>query len=486
VLLLSFPSSSPAMPLSDSERDLYLAWYRGTHLAHPTYSEPLDAALTRFRTVFRDEDSPSCATATNPPVHLSRIMGPIITHFHFANAMLNRWPLLLRRTLNRSDPFVDPLAHPMPLPFHTWAQPKYIERRKQAAAVWYTLLHFLALNWAGYGGAHGPLYHLGLDPSRRICDLIDDFRLYATIQKPFNPRSKVVQDLADAFFLSAIREPDPTPRTNPILWWLAVLIHSDLHRCHPRLPIPGLEDSLDFTAKLDALDHYSRVLVFHNTFIDWTTLTNPFQSLSSHQLEVCRWVDAADIAWVDRDREAPLPGSVEDPDLESPAWSEYHHLLCTTVNAWLVADTEGPMREIIALRRGVQPPARPSPSATPSRAIGPFRIGYNAVQEWSRDPRVLSGLYPATSEKRYEWLRDANFTAVDIVHRTLLREIEEDHEELLLDELDEIFPVGGDVPQAVQWDRAEIADGTVRVRALYVNRNENVKVTAWVERERLE
>ena len=136
------------------------------------------------------------------------------------------------------------------------------------------------------------------------------------------------------------------------------------------------------------------------------------------------------------------------------------------------------MREIIALRRGVLPPARQSSSATPLRAIGPFRIGYNAVQEWSRDPRVLSAIYPATSEKRYESLLDANLAAVEFAHRTLLREVEEDHEELLLDELDEIFPVGGDVPQAIQWDKAELPDGTVRVRALYVNRNENVKVTA--------
>jgi hypothetical protein len=135
----------------------------------------------------------------------------------------------------------------------------------------------------------------------------------------------------------------------------------------------GLEDSLDFTAKLEALDHYSRVLV------------NPFQPFPSNQLEVARRVDAADIAWIDQDREAPQSDSMEDLDLESPAWSDYYHHLCTAVNAWSVADSVGPMREIIALYHGVLPPARPSSSATPSQAIGPFRIGYNTVQEWSRD-----------------------------------------------------------------------------------------------------
>ena len=151
-----------------------------------------------------------------------------------------------------------------------------------------------------------------------------------------------------------VREFDPTPRTNPILWWLAVLIHCDLHRCHPRLSILGLEDSLDFAAKLDALDHYSRVPVFHNTFIDWTTLRDSFQPLPSNQLQVARWVDAENIAWVDRDREAPHSDSVEDVDLDSLAWSEYHHHLCTAVNAWLVAEAEEPMRVIIALHRGVR------------------------------------------------------------------------------------------------------------------------------------
>jgi hypothetical protein len=106
------------MPLSDSERNLYLSWYRTTHLALPIYSEPLDAALARFRAVLRHDDSVSSATATSPPLHLSRIMEPTITHFHFANTMLNRWPLLLRRTLNRSDTFAHPLDSPLPLPFH--------------------------------------------------------------------------------------------------------------------------------------------------------------------------------------------------------------------------------------------------------------------------------------------------------------------------------------------------------------------------------
>ena len=55
-------------------------------------------------------------------------------------------------------------------------------------------------------------------------------------------------------------------------------------------------------------------------------------------------------------------------------------------------------------------------------------------------------MYLAMSEKRYQSLLDANLAAVKFARRTLLREVEEGHEELLLDELDKIFPVGRDVP----------------------------------------
>jgi hypothetical protein len=188
-------------------------------------------------------------------------------------------------------------------------------------------------------------------------------------------------------------------------------------------------------------------------------------------------------AWVEENREVPPSVVDEDLALSSPAWTDYHDVLQLAVNTWLVGGTVGPMREITSLREGALPPVRLPPPGNHVGAAGVFRVGYNAVQKWSRDPIVFCGVYPAMLEERYESLVDAISAAVEVVSRILSREIEEEHEDLPLDELDEIFPVGGDVAQVVQWDRAEDPDGTVRVRAVYVNRYENVKVTAWVERE---
>lgn len=79
-------------------------------------------------------------------------------------------------------------------------------------------------------------------------------------------------------------------------------------------------------------------------------------------------------------------------------------------------------------------------------------------------------------------LEGVNSAAVEAVDRVLAREIVKIQGVLASDELDEIFSIGGNVPQTVQWGRAEDPDGTVRVRGLCDNQHENVEVTAWVRR----
>lgn len=62
------------MPMSEAERDAYIAWYKSTHIVDPFYSRPIDLALQRFRDVFIS--SPTLATF--PPIFLDRIIKPTI------------------------------------------------------------------------------------------------------------------------------------------------------------------------------------------------------------------------------------------------------------------------------------------------------------------------------------------------------------------------------------------------------------------------
>ncbi|KAK5174676.1 uncharacterized protein LTR77_001758 [Saxophila tyrrhenica] len=199
----------------------------------------------------------------------SHIISSTVEKFTTWNGLTNHRPVFIRRDLNRSVSASSAGNDVSIEPFHAWAQPRYIERRKQAVAVWYSLLNFLIFNWTGYGGEEGGLHQLGLSPSRTCSERIDDLRLYVTLQERLAPPRKVFAGIARNFFSSILEDPNPTPRSNPLLWWMAVLIHSEVHGQHTLLPAFGVEDTLDFSAKLEALDHYARVLTLQATFVRW-------------------------------------------------------------------------------------------------------------------------------------------------------------------------------------------------------------------------
>lgn len=57
------------------------------------------------------------------PLRMERLTELVISYFTNTNAFVGRWPVSICCTFSQSY-----------LPFETWAQPKYMERRKQAAA----------------------------------------------------------------------------------------------------------------------------------------------------------------------------------------------------------------------------------------------------------------------------------------------------------------------------------------------------------------
>ncbi|KAK5110034.1 hypothetical protein LTR85_001792 [Meristemomyces frigidus] len=241
--------------------------------------------------------------------------------------MVNRWPALVRRTLDRTDRTDSVEKDPFPPPFHSWAQPRYMERRKQAVAVLYTLLHFLLSNWSGYGGKDSPLHSLGLEPSR------DQYRL----------------------------------------------------------------------------------------------------------------------GWPEPD--TPAPDADNEPDRTLPAWLGYHDALRQAVNEWLPWGCAGPMCEILSLRDGALPPRRLALDDPPLDVRSWFVVKYAAVYDRTRDPIMLSDVYPATAATRYRSPQAANTAAVDIIASVLRRERKVDEHEddmLTIDDMDETFTLGEDLNRAVQ------------------------------------
>lgn len=378
------------------------------------------------------------------------------------------------------------------MPFQTWAQPKYLERRKQAVAVWYGLLDLLAFAWTVHGREER-LREAGFEPSGEFIDLIDDLHLYAIIQDRFRPRKSVVVETVEAFFLRAISDPSPTVRTNPLLWWVAVLVHGDVLQQHQRLPIhmPGSPDTLALPDKLQALEHYSRVLVMNDTFKRWVTESSPnaMSPAGPHQQEGGRWVEQTDVAWVDADMDEPAADAPRaEPDLGSPAWEDWHKTLRKAAETWLMWNSEGPLREILTLRASAMPLARPQqvPAAVAPRTR--YQIKYSITHNWQTDP----GSYtpnPHTHDKVFTTLAEANDAVYDVALQQLRTALDYEDGDKSIELLAEESGMEDDWKWFAEGhpgmrDHTSTHDrvGRIRYRALFCDADDEcTKIVAWVE-----
>lgn len=246
------------------------------------------------------------------------------------------------------------------------------------------------------------------------------------------------------------------------------------------------------SSMIEALDHYARALVFHNTFLEW--IKPPQDQLAadlrSWRVEVPEYVEAVDISWVDRDEEAAPSDTDRRPNLDSPAWTDFRRALDSAVDTWLFTGAQGPMREIVSLKNGMLPLDRTSslPAGTDGQQTAAFRVGFNAMQDWSTDPKMLNGKYPGRLIKRYDSFEEACSAADRTLSRVFLDNAEVEEEECSIDDLDdleEMFSIGNDSHRAVRFDRVvDTADETMRARIIWIDGEDyNVKVTAWVEKE---
>ena len=85
---------------------------------------------------------------------------------------------------------------------------------------------------------------------------------------------KRTEEAANDIFILAITDPKPSPRTNPILWWLTAGIRDLLVDRLLGLPMEGLKkDSVqivELDGKLEALDYFARVLILEVLIHMWT------------------------------------------------------------------------------------------------------------------------------------------------------------------------------------------------------------------------
>ena len=121
--------------------------------------------------------------------------------------------------------------------------------------------------------------------------------------------------------IKMIMDPNPTASTNPLLWWLTVLVRSaidstqqDDYISRGRFLMSIIPMDLDLRSRIEAVQHFSKILVLDRAIASWEP------DLPEWELEVKRDLNLPNMDWLDEDIDK-RPSDDDDPRAcQSPAW----------------------------------------------------------------------------------------------------------------------------------------------------------------------
>ena len=393
----------------------------------------------------------------------------------FLHEKAQRWPLQVRIMLNQDRYKSDE-------PLETTARLGDLKRRQQAISVWANMLCFIAAYW---DISCCDLERMGLF-------LSDDMKVHmenVSIWDKLGGNRKRIEEAAKDFFILAVTDPKPSPRTNPILWWLTAVINNKWLINGPlEMAIEGVDkdsvQNLYLEGKFEALDYFARVLILEVSIHTWTP-SDMYRRISwppSYRLQtsamkqqILTFLDRTDATRTYRDKK--MLGTLSQNDdriLNTPAWRECIAHLETLIDDWLANHARGPMCEILSLSRGELP--------------------IRTYEDLVKLPKCWTGTSRKSLDGRYEVMIEiwANFTDIMGAHdggfgramtagahriesATDLAGANQAAREVIEEEF-------GTEKDARLWMECVREDGTVRVIAVFVDEMHNSKVDTWVQK----
>ena len=248
----------------------------------------------------------------------------------------------------------------------------------------------------------------------------------------------------------SLLDSDATPTNNPLLWWLVVLIQTEVMDNQPRWEVEGVQKTLDFSQKLEALDHYTRVLILDYAYHAWMNDHSSGGASQSDKEKITKYLDTVSLEWVAQDQERPQLSYIEEFKLSNSwEWIQCSSYIHPILAQWLTDRSRGPMSDIIKLRR---------------RKLVLFKqqrrycVKMEIHEDFTTDPRIAD-CYPA-----------------HVATKSTIEKANQAAQNALMDEL-------GGKPDARIWHEVYEDDGRVRIRAVYKDSANNAKAIAWVEEE---
>lgn len=403
------------------------------------------------------------------------VWGSVMTMLDLLNALAERWPLQVRLLLSKN-------RSPSYGIFGARERPAYMVRRPQEQmSLWANMLCFIVACW---DISCRELERMGLFLSEDMKAHIENMNIWGGL----GGNRKRIEEAAKDFLVSALTDPKPSPRTNPMLWWLAVFIHNDIVDNLPGLPVGSGKSSarnVDLNNKLEALDYFARALILdvllHTWLpsdvsrVSWAPSSRTHSSAMKEQ--VLTFLEHADVEVVYQDHELYPVLKKDAHEPSAPAWKECMAHLQTLIEKWLTPDTPGPMREILSHSKGKIPNRTyeddhpnlskssnggTSPGCTTDESYEVMILVWANYTDTRGGPDAGFGRTTTTGAHRIESETDiagANRAAREVIE----------------------LEFGGQ-KEASMWVEHVREDGTVKVMALFVNKKRNSKVNTWVQK----
>ncbi|KIM45634.1 hypothetical protein M413DRAFT_442291 [Hebeloma cylindrosporum] len=328
---------------NEDERRVWKQWARTNGLTNANgrfITNSISGRRIRFRTGLANKD-----------IHLlNAIEKNLIDLVHFRNSVVERWPESIRTMLNDGEK-----NGQGSVPFDSWHGPPGLERRKQAARVLTDLIQFFVreyhinnVTWLDNDTALAMRATSGYFPEMGFT-ISEDSALgddILDIDQGSNFGIEHMKNPIHQLCLNIIMQANPTAKTNPLLFWVGLILQTEEFGHHQRLEFSGLKDTLTTREKLEALVHYARVFIMDFAYTSW------LGSDSVHK----EWKTAVESAlnskpshWVDQGLPRPVDQRGDPTDFSQPHWKSFKTHFEPLRTQWLVKGSNSPIGVILEL-----------------------------------------------------------------------------------------------------------------------------------------
>jgi hypothetical protein len=268
-------------------------------------------------------------------------------------ALSERWPVKARRTINQTA------EGPDAGPFESLAATWDLDKRRRYQSMWTSMICFLV--WTIDNDPEG-LIDMGLELDEELEEDIVDISLAVA------PESNIFGDVEDptdaiqGFLTKLITDEFATAQKNPLLWWTSILVRSAISGDETKdfisrgtISMNMLPPDVDIKGRIDAIGHYSKVLILDKAFMGWRTGRPDREVLAE---EIAQDLNKVDNEWLNIE-DGPRPDDRLDiRTCQSPAWKIMLKHLEQEGNQWLGGEKEnttmGEIRRLLSLLRGVR------------------------------------------------------------------------------------------------------------------------------------